>query len=300
MVFPVSGIEVFPLWPFLAALGVSFFTSMAGVSGAFLLLPFQVSVLHFISPAVSSTNLVYNIFAIPGGVYRYAREGRLYLPLVAVTLAGSIPGMLVGFFLRVQVLPDPEIFKLFVGCVLLLFGGRLLLDLPRRVERATTESAGTENRGKAIQTVHWSRKRVVYRYRGGEFGFHVPGVLTLAFFVGIVGGAYGVGGGALLAPFLISIFKLPVKSIAGALLAGTFLTSVAGVAIYSLAAPLAGADRTAVRPDWLLGMFFGAGGFCGMYLGARAQKYVPEKIIKGLLSLLLLFLAARYIGQYLS
>ena len=34
---------------------------MGGVSGAFLLLPFQVSVLGFTSPAVSPTNLIFNI-----------------------------------------------------------------------------------------------------------------------------------------------------------------------------------------------------------------------------------------------
>ncbi|MEA3279385.1 MAG: sulfite exporter TauE/SafE family protein, partial [Thermodesulfobacteriota bacterium] len=60
MYFEVSGIHVFPLFPFAVAFVVSFFTSMGGISGAFLLLPFQVSVLGFTSPAVSPTNLVYN------------------------------------------------------------------------------------------------------------------------------------------------------------------------------------------------------------------------------------------------
>jgi hypothetical protein len=52
MLFPVSGVEVNPLIPPLVALVVSTFTSMGGVSGAFLLLPFQVSILNFSSPAV--------------------------------------------------------------------------------------------------------------------------------------------------------------------------------------------------------------------------------------------------------
>ena len=43
MYFETAGIEV-SLWiPPLAAFVVSFFTSMGGVSGAFLLLPFQMS-----------------------------------------------------------------------------------------------------------------------------------------------------------------------------------------------------------------------------------------------------------------
>lgn len=77
MHFPTSGVDVFPLIPFIVAFVVSFFTSMGGVSGAFLLLPFQVSVLGFTSPSVSPTNLVYNIVAIPSGVYRYIKEGRM-------------------------------------------------------------------------------------------------------------------------------------------------------------------------------------------------------------------------------
>lgn len=43
MLFPISGVEVNPLIPPLVALVISIFTSMGGVSGAFLLLPFQAS-----------------------------------------------------------------------------------------------------------------------------------------------------------------------------------------------------------------------------------------------------------------
>ena len=85
MIFPVSGVEISPLIPLMVAFVVSFFTSMGGVSGAFLLLPFQISILGFTSPAVSPTNLVYNIVAIPSGVYRYIREGRMAWPLAWVT-----------------------------------------------------------------------------------------------------------------------------------------------------------------------------------------------------------------------
>jgi uncharacterized membrane protein YfcA len=47
-------------------------TTPAGVSGAVLLLPFQVSVLGTPSPAVTPTNLLYNVVASPA-LYRYWR-----------------------------------------------------------------------------------------------------------------------------------------------------------------------------------------------------------------------------------
>ena len=47
--------------------------------------------------------------------------------------------------------------------------------------------------------------------------------------VGIIGGVYGIGGSAIIAPFFISFFWLPVYTVAGAALMGTFVTSIAGV-----------------------------------------------------------------------
>lgn len=75
--FPVSGVTTWLWLPPLVGLAISFCTSMVGVSGAFLLLPFQMSVLGYVAPSVSATNLVFNLVAIPGGVWRYAREGRM-------------------------------------------------------------------------------------------------------------------------------------------------------------------------------------------------------------------------------
>ena len=118
-------------------------------------------------------------------------------------------------------------------------------------------------------------------------------LLSLA--VGLVGGIYGIGGGAIMAPFLVSFFALPVYAVAGATLFATFLTSVAGVSFYFLLAPFY--PDMAVAPDWRMGLLVGLGGMCGMYLGARCQKYMPATLLKCLLAAILLFTAIRYLGQ---
>ena len=120
MYFPVAGIEV-QLWvPPLVAFVISLFTSMAGVSGAFLLLPFQVSYLRFTAPAVSATNHIYNIVAIPSGVYRYIKENRMVWPLTWVVITGTLPGVFAGAMIRIKYLPDPAMFKKFVAIILLI------------------------------------------------------------------------------------------------------------------------------------------------------------------------------------
>ena len=55
----------------------------------------------------------------------------------------------------------------------------------------------------------------------------------------------------------------------------------------------------AVAPDWGLGLLFGIGGAAGMYCGARLQKRVPARLISGILALIVLFVAARYLTTYL-
>ena len=96
MFFDVAGIWV-PLWvPPVVAFVISFFSSMVGVSGAFLLVPFQMSVLGYVTPSVSATNLVFNLVAIPGGVWRYAQEKRVDWRLAWMIAAGTMPGMLAG------------------------------------------------------------------------------------------------------------------------------------------------------------------------------------------------------------
>jgi len=153
MHFPASGVDVSPFLPPLVAFFISLFTSTGGVSGAFLLLPFQMSVLHFTSPAVSATNQLFNIVAIPSGVYRYIREGRMVWPLTWVVIAGTLPGVLIGAILRVRYLPDPVRFKLFAGVVLLYIGGRLVRDLLAK-RQGGLEATAAEERFQALVRRH--------------------------------------------------------------------------------------------------------------------------------------------------
>jgi len=317
LLFPVSGVKTWVFLPPLVAFVVSTLTSMAGVSGAFILLPFQMSILGFTSPAVSSTNFVYNIVAIPSGVYRYFKEGRMAWPLTWVVIIGTMPGVFIGYYFRVLYLPDPRTFKLFVGLVLLYIGSRLLYETTGKAqaskarlselekkfsERAALMKEQRKSQAAAglppdavVRTVTFNLKIIEYEFWGERFSFSVPAMLLLAFAVGIIGGTYGIGGGAIIAPFCVAVFHLPVYTVAGAALLGTFLTSLVGVFFYTIL-PATGGVSTS--PDWALGFLFGLGGFAGMYIGARLQKYIPQKFIKLMLGIMISALASRYIIQY--
>jgi uncharacterized membrane protein YfcA len=309
MYFPIAGIEVHPLIPPAVSFLISLFTSMGGVSGAFLILPFQMSILGFTSPAVSSTNQLFNIVAIPSGVYRYIKEDRMVWPLTWVVIIGTLPGVLMGAVLRVQFLPDPENFKLFAGLVLLYIGSRLLKDVllkkngeknrlsaEEKFQSLTKQHREKHKPGEQLPGVavkKFNLFRIAYKFYEQDFDINSAGIMILSFLVGIIGGVYGIGGGAIIAPFLVSFLRLPVYTVAGAALMGTFVTSVAGVLFYMLIAPFY--PDMAVAPDWALGFLFGVGGFAGMYCGARLQKYMPARIIKWILLCCILFISGKYL-----
>jgi uncharacterized membrane protein YfcA len=317
VLFPISGVKTYIFIPPLVALVISFFTSMGGVSGAFLLLPFQMSFLNFTSPSVSSTNFLFNIVAIPSGVYRYIKEGRMAWPLTLVVIIGTLPGVFIGYYLRILYLPDPKAFKLFVGLVLFYIGMRLLYELTGKAQSGKSRMKELEEKFRqrsarlkearqskiaaglppeaVVRTLSFSMKKIEYEFWGEKFSFSTVSMFMLAFIVGIIGGTYGIGGGAIIAPFCVAIFHLPVYTVAGAALMGTFLTSIAGVFFYTVI-PAKGGLQTS--PDWLLGLLFGAGGVVGMYFGARFQKFVPQRLIKIVLGLLIVFVALKYILQY--
>ena len=251
-----------------AAFAIAVLATPAGVSGAVLLLPFQVGVLGTPSPAVTPTNLLYNVVATPGALYRYWRQGQTGGRLALVLIAGTLPGVIAGSVIRVELLPGAHVFDLVVAAVLVPLGSWLALTRPTRL--------GTESRpARAVP---------------------LPVLTFLAAVVGCVGGIYGMGGGSVLAPILISTGR-PPREVAPAALASTFVTSVAGVIAFLL---LSVHHHGSIAPDWPTGIALGIGGLAGGYTGARVQRRLPDTLIRRVLGVLVAVIGARYLWSGLG
>ena len=256
-------------WPVGAALAflLALLTTPAGVSGAVLLLPIQLSVLNVPSPSVTPTNLLFNVVATPGGLLRFARERRLRGPLTGLLVAGTLPGVIAGAILRVEVFSGQRSFEIIAALVLLPLGLWLLL--------------GGQNLARP-------RPTATRRHRQATW--------LLALVVGTIGGLYGIGGGSILAPILIAL-GYSVYEVAPATLTATFLTSVAGIGTYQVLQTVHGGT---IAPQWILGACLGAGGFAGSYCGARLQSRLPERNLRRLLGVIACLVAARYLQTALA
>jgi uncharacterized membrane protein YfcA len=256
-----------PGWTQVVALVAAFvlaaIATPAGISGAVLLLPFQVSVLGTPSPAVTPTNLLYNVVATPGALYRYWRQGQTGGRLAVTLIAGTLPGVVAGSVIRVELLPNSQVFDLVVAAVLIPLGVWLAFSRPALGQEPT----------------HPSRL------------IPAPVLVTLAAAVGCVGGIYGIGGGSILAPILIGSGRHP-SEVAPAALASTFVTSVAGVITFTILSMHADAP---IAPDWPTGIALGVGGLTGAYLGARLQSRLPEVAVRRIVGVLVVAIGARYL-----
>ena len=244
-----------------AAYVIAVLATPAGISGAVLLLPFQVSVLGTPSPSVTPTNLLYNVVSTPGALYRYWRQGQTGGRLALVLIAGTLPGVVAGSIIRVKVLPGPRVFDLVVAAVLLPLGVWLALTRPSRPDSEQV-------------------RRIP-----------APVLIVLSAVVGCVGGIYGIGGGSILAPILIGSGRRAVE-VAPAALASTFVTSVGGVITFTI---LSINQHAPVAPNWPTGIALGIGGLAGGYTGARIQSRLPDVLIRRLVGILVIAIGIRFL-----
>ena len=121
-------------------------------------------------------------------------------------------------------------------------------------------------------------------------------LVVLAVAVGCVGGIYGIGGGALLAPVLIGSGRKP-SEVAPAALASTFVTSPGGVITFTI---LSVHQHVSVAPDWPTGIALGPGGLAGGYTGARLQSRMPDVLIRRLVGVLVIAIGAYYLSSGLG
>jgi uncharacterized protein len=136
------------------------------------------------------------VVATPGALYRYWRQGQTGGRLALVLIAGTLPGVIAGAVMRVELLPSLHLFDFVGAAVLIPLGAWLALTRPTRAE----------GEGRPTRVIP------------------LPVLVLVATVVGCVGGIYGIGGGSILAPILTGAGR-PPSEVAPAALASTSRSS---------------------------------------------------------------------------
>ncbi len=262
------------IWFLLGGIGlfVGMFGTLIGAAGGFLLVPILLYLYPEASPAtITSITLAVAFFNALSGSFAYARLKRIdYRSGLLFTLTG-VPGALIGAAITSSL--SRGVFQVIFAVVLLAVAIYLFIRPERRYRtyRATAS--------RSIRTLTDSQNNTYV------YSFSRPLGMVIAFFVGLVAGLLGIGGGIIHVPALSQVLNFPTH-IATA-------TSHFVVATTTLAALgehiVHGAFTEGVRRAAVLS----AGAIIGAQFGARLSQRVSGALIIRLLAAGLALVALR-------
>jgi uncharacterized membrane protein YfcA len=253
------------------------FGSLLGLGGGIILVP---ALLHLsglipglpeMTPqSAIGTSLVLIIITALSSSISYAKQGLVDFSSAFLFFIGSAPGAVVGAWLAAFF--DKDSFNLYYGLFILL----MLLVLTYR--------SNVQSRNRQWKTVktYTDISGQIYTY-----GYSKPLAIMIAFGVGILSSVFGIGGGALLVPFLLVLFRFPPHVAAATSMFVIFLSSLVGSITHV----------TLGHVIWSAVAVIAPGAWIGGKIGSQLARKLSGKWIERILRLVLLLIAVRMLWQ---
>lgn len=207
-------------WIILIILGLLAGTigSIAGLGGGVIIVPALLAIGAFfpeyqhITPQLAvGTSLFLVVISSLSSTLSYSRQKRVDFRSGALFFVASGPGAIVGAYLTGFV--DERIFNISFGLLMILV-----------VVLLSWNYQGKERR------MNWSVKREFTDPSGEvyQYGYNPSTALLISFVVGGVAGFFGIGGGALIVPMMVLLFRFPPHVATATSMFVMFLSAIIG------------------------------------------------------------------------
>jgi len=254
--------------------------SLAGLGGGVITVPSLLMIAalfpefrHLTPQVVVGTSLIMIVLTALSSTLTYTRQRRVDYRSGLLFFTTSGPGAFAGAYLS-------RFFEL--DSFYIAFGAFLVF---------VSVLLTVGERGKE-RSIRWSVTReftdpdgTVYRY-----GYHRPVALAVAFLVGLVSSLFGIGGGALMVPVMVFLFRFPPHVATATSMFMIFLSSIIG----SLGHVVQG------NVEWKAALFIAPGAWFGGRLGAWISGRLSSRGLLIALRLALLLVAVRMIWEGVS
>ncbi|MFD2922280.1 sulfite exporter TauE/SafE family protein [Halobacillus naozhouensis] len=234
--------------------------TIVGAGGGFIFVPALLLLLHMDPAIAAASGLVIVFINSLSGIQGYARQGKIHYKAGLTIALGALPGALIGVWL-LQVYSSSYFYVIFASILVGL--GVFLLIKNSIVKRTKTTEPSTQ--------------------LGDPSMWFVP----LGFLMGILSSYLGIGGGWLLVPILIYVFKIPTHTATA--------TSIFSLCLYTSVGVAAQLFYNSI--DWITVLWGGMGVMIGAQLGVVLAKRIPGKIVIQMLSVLLIVIGFRMFFQ---
>ena len=265
---------------------VGFISGLFGIGGGFLMTPLLIFL--GIPPAVAVATQSAQIVAssttsVLGALRRKALDIRLGAILVAGGFVGSILG--VWFFAAARRAGQLDLVIVFSYVTLFTIVGSLML-------KESIREFWTKRRGGVVRPRRRAGEHAPYlgwplrmRFYRSKLYVSVIPILGLSLFIGFAGALLGIGGGFIMVPALLYLFRVPTAVVIGTSQFQILWTTFAGTVLHAIA------NDTV---DVVLAMILIAGGVFGAQFGARAGRYLRADVFRFMLAVLVLAVGLRF------
>lgn len=264
---------------------VGFISGLFGIGGGFLMTPLLIFL--GIPPAVAVATQTAQIVAssTTSGLSALRRRA-LDLKLGATLVLGGLVGTGLGVWLFAAARRAGQLDLMIVVSYVTLFTvvGSLML---RESVRELLRSRDGKPRLRRRAGEHPAYLGLPLRMRFPRSKLYVSAIplLGIAMFIGFAGALLGIGGGFILVPALLYMFRVPTSIVVGTSQFQIVCTTLAALVLHAVA-------NQAV--DLVLALILIVGGVFGAQFGARASVNLRADVFRFLLALLILGVGLRF------
>ncbi len=267
---------------------VGFISGLFGVGGGFLITPLLIFL--GIPPAVAVASVSTQIAASSlTALIAYWKRRALDIKLGMVLLSGSSIGT-VGGVITFNALRRVGQLDLTIGVsYVLLLGSIGILMLYESLKAVRAGRSGIALKRSRIGNHPWYFG-LPLRMRFPASGLYISAIplLVMSLIIGFFGALLGIGGGFMIVPALIYLFRVPTMMVVG--------TSMFQI-LFSMSGATMLHATTNHSVDFVLALFLIVGGVFGAQFGARAGRHLKGEQFRLLLALIVLAVAFRFLGD---
>ncbi|WP_188206598.1 sulfite exporter TauE/SafE family protein [Alkalibacillus aidingensis] len=268
---------------FVVGLISSFIGSIAGLGGGVIFVPALLFLAEFnegftwVNPQnVVAMSLIVMVFTGLSATLTFLKRKRVDVYSGSLFLTGSIPGALTGVYVNQFVAIDT--FQLYFGLLMLLVVSMFFVK--KKLLKNPSEPIEKTGRFYVNRTFDLSGKETSYSYS------MIVGIM-IAFFVGMMSGLFGVGGGSLMVPAMILLFGFPAHIAAPTSMFMIFFSSMVSSSAHIVAGNVL----------WLYTLASIPGAWLGGYLGAVVNQRLNSRVIEWILRIIMIVIGIRLIIQ---
>lgn len=239
-------------------------SSLFGIGGGIIMVPAMIFVLNYSLIQANGTSLA--ALMMPVGIFAvltYYKKGYLDIKIASIFAMGLLFGVYFGA--KLAIILSTNILKPLYGIFLLWISWKFF--------------DGTKIVKKRLNILHQSNDNKI-----NNTSIYI--VISIALFTGIISGLFGIGGGLIMVPFMISILKFEYKKAVGTSLAALLLpVALPGVITYYNSGLINITSSLILASGIIIGTLF----------GMKISLTISNEKIKRIYAIFLIIIALQFI-----